>query len=213
MPENQNDKVNKTVICIMKTTNLHPRFFPDVARRGVLLRYVDNDNVLQTNPWNRKGEKQLTLDLQIPVAGVADPDAADYSGYKRLETMLCRLTNKPEKVFVVAIDEWDNFKISTDDDPPRIPKGTCIFHEDDPAPPEHGFCEYDDVLTLALREHILQIAGQGGDLTQPRDPWYSRQWGRPPIFTDAWPRVVTLDSSMKNLSEKKKHVQTTGKIL
>jgi len=202
MPQNQNDKVNKTVICIMKTTNLDSWFFPDVAGRGGALRYIYNGDVLQTNPRNRKGERQQILDLQIPIDGVENPDAADYSGYKRLETMLCKLTNLPERVFVVAIDEWDKFKISTDDKPPRIPKGTCIFHEEDLQTPEHGFCEYDDVLTLALREHILQIAGQGGDLTQPRNPWYSKQWRGPPIFSGAWPRVVTLDRSMKNLSEK-----------
>ena len=199
VPQNQNDKVNKTVICIMKTTNLDSWFFPDVAMKGDFLRYVYNGDVLKTSPKNRRGNTQGTLELQIPVDGVVDPDAADYGGYKRLETMLCRLTNKPEKVFVVAIDEWDKFKQI----PATLKKSsTCMFHEDDPARPEHGFCEYDDVLTLALREHILQIARGEGDLTQPREPWYSRQWGGPPIFTDAWPRVVTLDSSMKNLSEK-----------
>ena len=75
-----------------------------------------------------------------------------------------------------------------------------LYSTSDPARP--WFLRIRRRLTLALREHILQIARGEGDLTQPREPWYSRQWGGPPIFTDAWPRVVTLDSSMKNLSEK-----------
>ena len=96
------ERNGKTVICITKTKNLESRFFPKVEEREGNLRYVtDFGGVQQTK------KRQL---LKIPMEGGGSTQAADYNRYKRLETMLCRLTNRPERVFVVAIYQWSEFQ-------------------------------------------------------------------------------------------------------
>ena len=195
-----NERNRKTVICITKTKNLESRFFPMVVEDGEgVLRYVTPSGRVQQTETRAR---QL---LKIPMEGGGSTQAADYNRYKRLETMLCRLTNSPERVFVVAIDQWSRFQRL---DPPVGSRSKpCAFHEDDADPATHGFCEYDDVLSLALREHIRRIAGKGANLAQKRDQWYFQSynddretWNTPRFPGREWPRMVTLDYKMKNLS-------------
>ena len=191
------ERNGKTVICITKTKNLEPNFFPMVVEDGEgVLRYLTDSGQVQRTKYNQR--------LEIPMKGGGSTQAGDYNQYKRLETMLCRLTNSPERVFVVAIDQWSQFQRLN----PPAPRAErpCIFHNADDFA-THGVCEYDDVLSLALREHIRRIAGKGADLAETRNQWYFQsfsssrdRWNSPKFPGREWPRMVTLDYEMKNLS-------------
>ena len=142
-------KKDAIVICFVKT---------DTLKRG-LFSEAGGEN------WHKK-------------IGVSGETAAHYTGFRRVSTLLKKLTTQPKNIFLIQMDTWEPGKSTRKFFGPGLgERGTkgCRLDPRDPRGNlgngyEHLWCEYDDILMLCMQRQ-LALFSRSDPLLCPVELW------------------------------------------